>query len=56
MSTLVVTDPLHFESGCTAADDGELELRLNGSTAEGVLVKYLDCGNYYWEFLGSGVL
>jgi hypothetical protein len=54
--SLVVTSPLQYESSCPAVDDGELELRLNGDTDQGVLVKYLDCGNYYWEFLGSGVL
>ena len=53
---LVTTTALHFESSCTDVDTGKLEMRLNGNAAEGVLVRWLACGEANYEFLGSGVL
>lgn len=54
--SLVTTTALHWESSCPAVDSGKLELRLNGQSDEGVLVRWLSCGYSQYEFLGSGVL
>jgi hypothetical protein len=53
---IVTTNPIHYESSCSGNDAGEMELRLNGSTSEGVHVKWTGCSGAAYEFIGSGVL
>jgi hypothetical protein len=56
VTRLVTTVDIDYESSCPGAEGGELEMRLNGNAAEGVLVKFDGCGVANWEFLGSGTL
>ena len=53
---LLTTNALHYESSCPGNDTGEVELRLNGNPAEGVLVRWIGCNSAAYEFLGSGTL
>lgn len=55
--TLFAPGPLHYEStSCSDIDDGIVDLRLNGSTTEGVRTQWTDCGVTAYEFFGSDVL
>lgn len=47
---------LDYATGCSGPDAGKVEMRLNGDPTEGILVKFIGCGDFLWEFLGSGVL
>ena len=53
---LVTTNALHYESSCPGNDTGDVELRLNGNPAEGVLTHWIGCNNAAYEFIGSGTL
>jgi hypothetical protein len=47
--------PLIYDDGCPGVSSGRFEMRLNGSTTEGIHVAYSAChGNY--EPIGAGVL
>jgi hypothetical protein len=52
---LVTPDPMSYTSGCGGIDSGEYEMRVNGSTTEGVLIHFDSCSGYY-EALGAGTL
>lgn len=56
VTQIVTTTPLAYTDACGGDVSGKMEMRLNGSTEEGVLIKWLSCGNTRYEFLGSGVL
>lgn len=51
--SLVTPDPMSYTSGCGGVNSGEYEMRLNGSTTEGILVHFEGCSGYY-EPLGAG--
>jgi len=52
---LVGTAPLVYDNGCPGVTSGAFEMRLNGSTTEGVHVVYSACAGHY-EPLGAGTL
>lgn len=52
---LLTTVPLVYDDGCAGVVTGAHEMRLNGSTTEGIHVVYSACSGHY-EPLGAGVL